>query len=78
MQCSLCGKVAWYQVGKRFFCGGHREEACKASQAENRHAIRAYQAEHYTPEGSTGPATPAYRMSTTQTAGTLCVKRGGM
>ena len=27
MVCALCPKVAWYMVGKKGFCGDHREEA---------------------------------------------------
>lgn len=25
--CELCGAVAWYKGGRKFFCGKHREDA---------------------------------------------------
>jgi hypothetical protein len=28
--CELCGIVAWYNAGGRYFCGGHRKEAYAA------------------------------------------------
>jgi hypothetical protein len=32
MQCSLCPKVAFYQVGREYFCGDHKAQAYDAER----------------------------------------------
>lgn len=36
MKCSLCPRVAWYTVGKRGYCGDHKEEAFAEAKRNNR------------------------------------------
>lgn len=50
MICSHCNRVAWYYVGREFFCGQHKAEAWAAADKEHKHSISRASIDRYPTE----------------------------